>query len=112
MRAAGAPRKRQESAPSCARLRERHHTPGGSRERGPMKEYKVLRESEPNQPSWAAETTRDRLETKINELARGGWVVKSFQVNHVPGAPGFGFRTANVVYFVLLERERADSGTG
>ncbi|HLN51966.1 MAG TPA: hypothetical protein VK455_07955 [Thermoplasmata archaeon] len=40
-----------------------------------MKEYKVLRELEPNQPSWAGEATRDRLEKSINELARAGWVV-------------------------------------
>jgi hypothetical protein len=77
-----------------------------------MKEYKVLRESEPNQPSWAAEGTRDRLEKNLNELARGGWVVKAFQASHAPAGPAFGFRPTNVVYFVLLERERADTGPG
>jgi hypothetical protein len=74
-----------------------------------MKEYTVLRESEPNQPSWAAETTRDRLEKHLNELARAGWVVKSFQASHVPAA--FGFRPINVVYYVLLERDGPDTTT-
>ncbi len=77
-----------------------------------MKEYKVLRELEPNQPSSAGEATRDRLEKKINELARGGWVVKSFGASHAPFGPGFGFRPVNVAYVVLLERERADVGPG
>jgi hypothetical protein len=77
-----------------------------------MKEYKVLREAEPNQPSWAAENTRDRLEKSINELARDGWVVKSFQVSPAPVGPAFGFRPTNAVYFVLLERERTDPAPG
>jgi len=73
-----------------------------------MKEYKVLRELEPNQPSWAGEATRDRLENSINELARAGWVVASFEASHAPAA--FGFRPTNVAYFVLLEREKASPG--
>jgi hypothetical protein len=77
-----------------------------------MKEYKVLREAEPNQPSWAAESTRDRIEKNLNELARAGWVVRSFQASHLPAVAAFGFRPTNVVYFVLLEREKADPGTG
>ena len=77
-----------------------------------MKEYKVLRELEPNQPSWAAETTRARLEEKINELARGGWVVKSFEVGHPAGGIGFGVRPTSAAYFVLLERERTDAAKG
>ncbi|MGA8543197.1 MAG: hypothetical protein WB947_06660 [Thermoplasmata archaeon] len=77
-----------------------------------MKEYKVLRELEPTQPAWAGESTRERLETNINELARSGWVVRSFRVSQPTGGTGFGFgyRPANFAYFVLLERERADTG--
>ena len=84
----------------------------GVGQREPMKEYKLLRESEPNQPSWAAENTRDRLEKSINELARAGWIVKSFQANQLPAGPAFGFRPTNLVYFVLLEREKADAPAG
>lgn len=79
-----------------------------------MKEYKVLRELEPTQPAWAGETTRERLETNINGLAQNGWVVRSFQVSQPAPGPGFGFgfRPTNVAYFVLLERERADTAPG
>jgi hypothetical protein len=77
-----------------------------------MTEYRVLREAEPNQPSWAAENTRARLEKSLNDLARDGWVVKSFHASHAPAGPAFGFRPTNVVYFVLLERERADPVPG
>jgi hypothetical protein len=74
-----------------------------------MKEYKVLRELEPTQPSWAGETTRDRLEKSLNELAGSGWVVKSFEARHVPAGFAFGYRPTNLTYFVLLEREKLDS---
>jgi hypothetical protein len=77
-----------------------------------MKEYKILRELEPGQPTSAGEATRDRLEKRINELARDGWVVKSFGASHAPTGPGFGSRPINVAYVVLLERERADIGPG
>jgi hypothetical protein len=77
-----------------------------------MKEYKLLREAEPSQPSWAGENTRNQLEKTLNELARGGWVVKSFQACQQSPVAAFGFRPTNVVYFVLLEREKADSGPG
>jgi hypothetical protein len=74
-----------------------------------MKEYRVVRELEPTQPSWAGETTRNRLEKTLNELARGGWIVKSFEVHYVPAGFAFGYRPTNLAYFVLLERERVDS---
>ena len=77
-----------------------------------MKEYKLLRELEPTQPSWATETTRARLEERINELAREGWIVKSFGVSPSTAGMGFGVRPTNGAYFVLLERERTDSGHG
>jgi len=72
-----------------------------------MKEYKILRELEPNQPSAAGEATRDRLEKHLNELAKEGWIVKSFGASHPPAGAGFGFRPVNVAYLVLLERDRA-----
>ncbi len=75
-----------------------------------MKEYKILRELEPNQPPAAGEGTRDRLEKRINELARDGWVVQTFEASHVPAGAGFGFRPINVAYFVLLVRDRAAPG--
>lgn len=76
-----------------------------------MKEYKVLRELEPAQPMWAPETTRDRLEKTLNELARSGWVVKSFSVNPQSSGSAFVFRPASYAYFVLLEREIPDLGS-
>jgi hypothetical protein len=77
-----------------------------------MKEYKVLRELEPTQPSWAGETTRDRLEKNINELAGSGWVVKSLEARYAPAGFAFGYRPTNLTYFVLLEREKAASHSG
>jgi hypothetical protein len=80
-----------------------------------VKEYKVLREVEAGQPTWpnppstAAETTRAHLEQSLNELARTGWVVKAFEVSQALAGPAIGFRTTNLVYMVLLERERPDS---
>ena len=70
-----------------------------------MKEYRILRELEPNQPAAAGEAARDRLERRINELARDGWVVRSFEASHVPAVGGFGIRPINLAYHVLLERD-------
>lgn len=70
-----------------------------------MKEYKILRELEPAQPLWAPETTRDRVERNLNELARSGWSVRTFVVNPLSTGSGIVFRPANFAYFVLLERE-------
>ncbi len=75
-----------------------------------MKEYRVLRELEPAQPSWAGEATRDRLEKSLNELARSGWVVRSFEVRYAPAGFAFGYRPNNLAYFVLLEREKTEGG--
>ncbi len=75
-----------------------------------MKEYKILRELEPAQPLWAPETTRDRLERNLNELARSGWSVKSFLVNPLTTGSALVFRPASFAYFVLLEREIPNPG--
>ncbi|MGD0258136.1 MAG: hypothetical protein ABSB90_09720 [Thermoplasmata archaeon] len=70
-----------------------------------MKEYRVLREIEPTQPVSAGETSRERLEKRINALALDRWVVHSFTVSHAPVGAGLGYRPVNVVYVVLLERD-------
>jgi hypothetical protein len=77
-----------------------------------MKEYKVLREIESGQALSTPETVRDHLEKTLNELARAGWVVKSFAVNPVPAGSPFVIRPPSYAYFVLLERERPDAGPG
>lgn len=77
-----------------------------------MKEYRVLRELEPTQPTWAGESTRDRLEKNLNELARSGWEVRSFEARHTPAGFAFGYRPTNLAYFVLLEREVSGSPPG
>lgn len=71
-----------------------------------MKEYRVLREVEPLQPTWAGEIARERLEKRLNELSTEGWVVRSFRVGQVAAGTGFGLRPMTAAYFVLLERER------
>jgi hypothetical protein len=76
-----------------------------------MKEYKVIRELEPAQPMWGPETTRDRLEKNLNELARNGWIVKSFSVNPQSSGSSFVFRPASFAYFVLLEREMPEAAS-
>jgi len=73
-----------------------------------MKEYRILRELEPNQPAAAGEAARDRLERRINELAHDGWVVRSFGASHVPATGAMGSRPINLTYHVLLERDVAE----
>ena len=78
---------------------------GSSTIEGAVKEYRVLREIEPTQPVSAGETSRERLEKRINALALDRWVVHSFTVSHAPVGAGLGYRPVNVVYVVPLERD-------
>jgi len=72
-----------------------------------MKEYRILREIE---NARIGPNNHQLLENKINELAREGWEVRSFDVSHATSATGPMF-TSNAWFCALLERKAPSVGS-
>ncbi len=71
-----------------------------------MMEYKILREIE---NARIGPNNHQLLEDKVNELAREGWVVRSFGVTHAPPALG-PMGSSSAWFCALLERETKTVG--